>query len=401
MNWKEIIAQPLLILTLLLAAVLPLSQPLIPLVIVLLLAFYSWKGHWKFSWDLVRSSPEILALLGFYVYNVLGLIGTENYSKGFIHLEIKLSLFLLPWLIFARSDLNLSKKKLINQTFIGACLIYCIWLLGRSTFIYITKGQNEFSYELFSNGFHPSYLAMYLLLAIRLCYAEIQSIQTKLIIPYLLIIAVFVSCIVLLSSKINLFLLVFSFLYFFVEGFIRAKRKTYWIYTAAAFIGIIAVSVFYNPSISERAERSFQVFSNLNTVDKSDTESNAARILIWQSAWTLMKEHPMGVGVGDVNIELENQYRLDGFTGIESKKLNAHNQFLQTGVALGFPGLISLLLLFILPIISRNKRQSGILMYFLVICFVNALVEGILETQKGVVFFGFFYCLLLKEDERI
>jgi O-antigen ligase len=400
MNWKEIISQPLVFLTLLLAALIPLSQPLIPLIIVLLLAFYSWNGYWKFSWEIVKSSPEILALLGFYLFNVIGLIGTENYSKGFIHLEIKLSLFLLPWIIFARTDLNHFKMKLIKQTFIGACLIYCIWLLGRSIFIYFTKGQNEFSYELFSNGFHPSYLAMYFLLAIRLCYSEIQTINSRIIIPYLFIIAVFVGCIVLLSSKINLFLLGLSFLYFFAEGFIRAKRKTYWIYSAAAFIGIIAVSVFYNPGISERAERSFQVFSHINTVDKSDTESNAARILIWQSAWTLMKEHPMGVGVGDVNIELENQYRHDGFTGIESKKLNAHNQFLQTGVALGFPGLISLLLIFILPIISRNKRESGILMYFLVICFVNALVEGILETQKGVVFFGFFYCLLLKEDER-
>jgi O-antigen ligase len=400
MNWKSIFGKPLVLLTVLLAAGLPLFQVLVPIIIGLLLIFSIGKRDWKSRFDYVKKSPAIIALLGFYLYNVWGLIGTENINKGLNHLEIKLSFLLLPWLIFANTELTSQWRRFVKQTFVLSCFAFCIYLISRASFVLINTGQNEFTYVLFSNGFHPSYLALYLLLAGRMCYAEIQNFPSNHVFKNLFFISLFVCCIVLLSSKINLLILGFSLLYFFISGLIQTKRKTNLIIIASAFIGVIVLTLLYNPSIKERAERSIEVFSHAQAIDKSDTESNAARILIWQSAWTLLKENPMGLGVGDVNIELEKQYKKDGFTGIESKKLNAHNQFLQTGVALGFPGLIILLLVFILPFFSKKKQQNGILFYFLIVCFANALVEGILETQKGVVFFGFFYCLLLRDDER-
>jgi O-antigen ligase len=400
MNWKSIFEKPLVLLTLLLAAGLPLFQVLVPIIIGLLLIFSIAKGNWKSRFDYVKKSPAIIALLGFYLYNIWGLIGTENIDKGLNHLEIKLSFLLLPWLIFANSELKYKWRSLIKQTFVLSCFALCIFLIFRASFVLINTGQNEFTYVLFSNGFHPSYLALYLLLAGRMCYDEIQNFPSNHVFKNLFFISLFVCCIVLLSSKINLLILGVSLLYFIVSGIIQAKSKTNLILIACAFLGIIVLTLLYNPSIKERAERSIEVISHVQTIEKSDTESNAARILIWQSAWTLLKENPMGLGVGDVNIELEKQYKKDGFTGIESKKLNAHNQFLQTGVALGFPGLILLLFVFVLPFIKLKKQQNGILFYFLIVCFANALVEGILETQKGVVFFGFFYCLLLRDDER-
>jgi O-antigen ligase len=400
MNWKSIFRKPSVLLTLLLAASLPLFQTAVPIIIGLLLIFSIGKWDWKSRFECVKQSPAIIALLGFYLFNVVGLIGTENIDKGLNHLEIKLSFLLLPWLIFANTDLTTKWRTLIKQTFVVSCFAFCMYLVSRASFVFVNTSQNEFTYELFSHGFHPSYLALYLLLASRICYAEIQHSPSNQVFKNLFLITVFVCCIVLLSSKINLLILGVSLLYFFISAIIRAKSRTNLLLIASAFVGIIVLTVFYNPGIRERAERSIQVFSHAQTIEKSDIESNAARILIWQSAWTLLKENPMGLGVGDVNIELEKQYKKDGFTGIESKKLNAHNQFLQTGVALGFPGLILLLFVFILPFITLKKQQNGILFYFLIVCFANALVEGILETQKGVVFFGFFYCLLLRDDER-
>lgn len=399
MNWKSIFRKPSVLLTLLLAACLPLFQTAVPIIIGLLLIFSVGKRDWKSRFDYVKKSPAIIALLGFYINNVLGLIGTENIDKGLDHLEIKLSFLLLPWLIFANTDLTSKWRSLLKQIFVVSCFAFCMYLISRASFVLINTSQNEFTYELFSHGFHPSYLALYLLLASRMCYDEIQNFPSNNVFKNLFFISLFVCCVVLLSSKINLLILGFSLLYFIISGIIQAKRKTNLILIASAFLGIIVLTLLYNPSIKERAERSIEVISHAQIIEKSDIESNAARILIWQSAWTLLKENPMGLGVGDVNIELERQYKKDGFTGIESKKLNAHNQFLQTGVALGFPGLIILLLVFILPFISLKKQQNGILFFFLIVCFANAMVEGILETQKGVVFFGLFYCLLLRDDE--
>ena len=83
MNWKSIFSKPSVLLTLLLAACLPLFQTAVPIIIGLLLIFSMGKWDWKSRFDYVKKSPAIIALLGFYVYNVLGLIGTENIDKGF------------------------------------------------------------------------------------------------------------------------------------------------------------------------------------------------------------------------------------------------------------------------------------------------------------------------------
>jgi hypothetical protein len=56
--------------------------------------------------------------------------------------------------------------------------------------------------------------------------------------------------------------------------------------------------------------------------------------------------------------------------------------------------LLTLILLipFVQSFISGDFVFSG----FLLITFSNALVEGILEAQAGVIFFAFFYSLLLR-----
>jgi hypothetical protein len=46
------------------------------------------------------------------------------------------------------------------------------------------------------------------------------------------------------------------------------------------------------------------------------------------------------------------------------------------------------------------KAKDHLLGYFLLLCFINALVEGIFETQTGILFFGFFFCLLIKQEHH-
>jgi O-antigen ligase len=87
-------------------------------------------------------------------------------------------------------------------------------------------------------------------------------------------------------------------------------------------------------------------------------------------------------------------------TGIFNEQLNSHNQFLQTFLALGLPGILLLLSLFVFPIINSLKTKNYILFCFLVIVFLNFLTESMLETISGVVFFAFFYSLLIANSTR-
>jgi O-antigen ligase len=86
-------------------------------------------------------------------------------------------------------------------------------------------------------------------------------------------------------------------------------------------------------------------------------------------------------------------------------KLNSHNQFLNTSVALGLTGLICLLLCLGLPVLLTLKNINLLLWGFCVLSGLNFLFESMLETQAGVMFFAFFstilcYCFINNKSEK-
>jgi len=151
-----------------------------------------------------------------------------------------------------------------------------------------------------------------------------------------------------------------------------------------------------NQSVFDRFNKGLETIMHPEAIQTDDTESNAARLLIWRSAFDLAAENPFGVGTGDVNIELSKKYHQNGYSGIESKQLNAHNQFLQTSAAIGVFGMLLLILIMLIPFVQSFISGDFVFSGFLLITFSNALVEGILEAQAGVIFFAFFYSLLLR-----
>jgi O-antigen ligase len=80
-----------------------------------------------------------------------------------------------------------------------------------------------------------------------------------------------------------------------------------------------------------------------------------------------------------------------------NENLNAHNQYLQTTIATGIPGLI----LFIVAMLSALwaavlKPDYGYLLFLILFLFC-IITESMLESEAGVIFFSFFNSLLAVE----
>lgn len=376
--------------TLALAFFIPIWKQILPLIAGLLAISYFITGDWKSRLIMLKRSSSMLALIGFYLFNVIGMIWTQNYDKGWLHLEIKLSLLLFPFIIFARPDLSTGHIRFIRRTFIFGSLASALFLISRAFYIFIMTGENHFSYESFSPYFHPSYLSMYFLLAAFMLYEEFRIIQKPIAQLFPVGIVILITSIILLSSKINLLILLITLAYFFITAFRKSEKKAPIIIGIAFALTSLAGIIYFVPAISERVTTAINVIKSDTEVDANAIESTSARLLIWESALDLIKENPMGVGVGDVNIELTKQYQKNHFSAIESKQLNAHNQFLQTTVALGYIGLVLLLLVFLVPLRDGILQNNRCLVFFIALFFINALVEGVLETQTGILFFAFF-----------
>ncbi len=160
---------------------------------------------------------------------------------------------------------------------------------------------------------------------------------------------------------------------------------------------LVAISVAYKlfPTPFERIKQAFKVTSSTETIDKTDAESTAVRILIWKESVKLIEDNLIfGTTAGDANDKLVEAYEREGLAGALRKKLNAHNQFLQTFIGTGIFGFILLLLMTFGSLIYGFIKKNYLLSLFSILMIFNFLVESMLQAQAGFIFFAFFFCIL-------
>jgi O-antigen ligase len=75
---------------------------------------------------------------------------------------------------------------------------------------------------------------------------------------------------------------------------------------------------------------------------------------------------------------------------------NAHNQYLQTWMENGLPGLMLFLFCLLFPFLEKKLTSTHIV--FLLIFSLMCLTESIGERQKGIVFFTLFQTLFTAFD---
>ena len=263
-------------------------------------------------------------LLGFFFIHVLGYFFSANKSGALNAIEIKLCFFAFPILIFA-SHYNEMQIKKIVVSFVSGCVLVSVIDIFRACYLYFFQDFNAFFYTEFSYFMHPSYFAMYLIfsqLIILLFYPKWLSHLSNLNIKIGFMSLVFLTSIFLCSSKMGLItaflLLPLTFcLILFNKGY-----KKVIIGLVIAFIVSIAIAYKLFPTPFERIKQAFKVTSSAETIDKTDAESTAVRILIWKESVKLIENNTLfGTTAGDANDKLVEAYQREGLAGALRKKL--------------------------------------------------------------------------------
>lgn len=385
------------LLLLLIAFNLPIAQ-WVPIFISLLLLNWLIEGDFKNKFSSIVKNKFTLLFVSFYVLHLLGLIYTQNLTKGLFDVQVKLSLLLFPLVLTSR-PLNTEKIRYVFIALMIGCIAASLTMLIRAIHTYVTTGENNFYYEAFASFLlHPSYSAMYINVVLAWLLLNLlndqfkEGVFSKKIV--LLIILFFTCMIVLLSSKmglITMLLLYTGFLIYYV-----LSRKKYLVGTVG--VVLIGVSVFvvlrFVPELSGRIDNAMKAITTTNENEK-ELESTAVRMLVWKAANQVISENKItGVGTGDAKDELMKEYEKRGMTGAFEHKLNAHNEYYQVFVSLGLIGFLLLLSNLMIPLWHAFRTNNGIYMLFLLIISLNFLTESMFETQAGVMFYAFFNSLL-------
>jgi O-antigen ligase len=194
------------------------------------------------------------------------------------------------------------------------------------------------------------------------------------------------------SSKGSFLSLFFMLACMAVIEFINSKSKLKLGLIYATVLSLIVFSLKENPRIYSIKQMVVELIHPEKADPNASSDmSNGQRIYVIKSSIEVIKSNFwVGVGAGDVIDELEQKYITNNYQVLAKKKLNCHNQFLESFVEMGLLGGFIFLILNVVAIIQSIKNKNQLQLYFIIGFSIIALTESFLNHQAGVVFFALF-----------
>jgi len=260
--------------------------------------------------------PLVAGPVGFYALHGLGMWGSSEVAAGWFALEVKLGLLAVPllgsweWARLAPPDRARIGKWMLAALGLGLALRMAGSLV-RQTHAWIADGVPELTYAALSHPFHPSYLALYFTvwwILARPVGAPSVAVGGG---------------IGLLQSRAGLLVAVAAA----TAGMCNRRWRTVaGLLLAGLIAGTLGAALLGRLRIDAPGTA-------------AGTGSTGGRLQAWTAAVEVVREHPWGVGTGDVVPALVARYEAAGADYARVRRMNAHSTYLQTAVALGYLGL--------------------------------------------------------------
>lgn len=350
-----------------------------------------------------------LLFVTFYLIYALYALGTRHPDIAGVYIENKLSFLLLPILLSFR----LKRKTDFNWSVIGYLVGIFVLLVGSYTqafncYLFHNGGRGCFLTSLFSYQHHPSYTSVFLVLAMGLLwYAKEQKFKGfKLywIIPAMIILFITSILCLSLAGILFLFACMATVLLVWIYRKYGSKVGTGALVIAPFLLYFIMISM---PQVRGELESATgytdkylkdpETFVREPTYPMSGTE---VRIVMWTVSTKVFKMYPLGVGTGNVDEVLFDHLNQMGQSELAKKNYNPHNQYLQTGIETGWLGLIILLSIIGLGTYKAFQQRNWLLLLMVVSLAFNNLFESMLQRQSGIVFYTFVLCFLVIYGEN-
>jgi O-antigen ligase len=315
---------------------------------------------------------------------------TEDKSMWMRFARIKLPLLLFP-IAFA-GDWQLSSKqwKWIASIFIFLVFAGCCWSLWQ----YV---QNV-------HAIHEQYLKA------KVLVTPLEDDHVR----FSLIVTIAVICLVLLIkeysakskwlilSTLALFFVIYlhilsartgliSFYFFLILGvfyLLFTNNKRWGVGLLLVIIAMPLLAWFLFPTFKNRIRYNRYDLSNIKENKYVPGANDGNRVLSLKAGWSVLQEHPLGVG-GDVGNETYEWYDQNIPQMPESEKLFPSSEPLMYGGFAGWPGLVLFFVAMLLPFL---QRVTGNYFFWFVLNFVMAfsfLFDIGLEAQFGVFIYSF------------
>lgn len=400
-NYRKVDLRYWSLLSLAFFPILPYALISVAIAIFLLMCIISFFGDGKTLRPKKGQLKEFILLTGFYIVLCFSIFYSQDtdMSLKVLGRMVPLLLFPLAIIFFSRNYLlnNEKKVKILNGfVFSSVLLLMYVFALG---FMSINDfHSHSIRNKLLETSFldlHSTYISLYFSTAIFILFFSYRKKNN------------FWNLILILLFIIGLFLIfsrgvVFSIIIEFVLLFLFLNHRKFW-QKSLIVMGLIfalTVTIYQVPFLKYRVTEIFQ-YGFQSTENNRRLSSTSMRLAVYSCTIDLIKKNPLiGLGVGDLQSELQLCYKELNSPDFLKKNLNTHNfYFYMLGTA-GLFGLIS----FIIMLVTILKRawKSENLLFLCVFALVSLilLTENILSRSYGLTFFCFFLTILYLSDAK-
>ncbi|MBC8755334.1 O-antigen ligase family protein [Kordia sp. YSTF-M3] len=349
-----------------------------------------------------KTTPYFWLLMALYGLNIVGMLYTEDISRGFntITRQISFVLFPLFYSVYRVQNIGLLLKLFVISVF-GFVLtfeLHTLYLFFYKSDIFPLDLELFFSYR-YTGGeltklleMHNAYFGMYIMFAHVIILDYLSRARKNYIIILLLLLIAFQSLFLLqMVAKtaiiLNIVLIVCSLAYILI------KRKLY--KTLLFSIGLLAFAGWF--SVQHLNITVSRISDRLTELQKGDNSEQETRPRMWSASIPVVKDnYIIGTGTGDVKRELHAEYRKRGI----NIRSNVHNQYIDYLMRFGIFGLVLFLAVFAYSLIHAIKTNNYIYFCFTIIIMICCFTENILSRQWGITFYAAFNYLLYYQYQK-
>jgi O-antigen ligase len=365
----------------------------------LVVIYGAWKQKLEFQFNWI-----LFSIFALYLLYVLYCIPSQHMDKAMEYLEYKLSFLIFPVLFSFRPTFTIERRHVL-QSFVLQCLVLSVFYCGQASFHYFQSGDTSyFQSSAFATNHHPSYVAAFLSFAIFILIQEFRIEQNpSKRYAYLAIISFFTLLHFPLTSLAGILLLFGLYTLLFIRWTWEKFKK--WQFASMIILGILGIQLVFllQPSLKRNitftAELAGNYLRSPSDFIKEHPEGmsgNQARLVIWTITGQIIAEHPMGVGLGNLEDEMQKQLIDLNQQELIERNYNPHNQFLQITAEIGIFGLLLFGSILWISMRFAWKQKDNLLLFLVFSLILNSMFESMLQRQSGIVFYTMIICLFVQ-----
>jgi hypothetical protein len=332
------------------------------------------------SYKVLKDSVVFRAIVAFFVLMACSLIYSDNWAEGLRALEPKLYLISLP-LLLSGLEISASLRNLAMRVFVCSMIVAAIYSIVSTVFYYRIdfSDWSYFSWVITDTiGLSSTHYALYIVFAVLFCIVGYFEWRLFGLLPTLGMCLFFLVFLALISARMPIALFTIVLTIYAGLNIFRKTGKLRLLLVGLVlgfyvFVGVLSLTV---PYLRDRIRVAVQGVEH------------DPRYFITIASFQILKNHWMlGVGLGDVQSSLNQQYKVIEFEEGLKNEFNPHNDWTNALLIGGVPTFLALLAVFIACVRLAVRSPDPFKWIFLLVYGLAMQTETFFNRNKGILLF--------------